>query len=199
MTHAPLPEACAAVWRDAGLGEFRLRRLTPSDLDAVAQALALGEGYTRTGAAPQTAQEIRSDLAGFGTVDGKEGLVVMRASDAPPLAFVLYLVRNKRTEAFTAGNILDRLPLEAFPADGRFLQIYDLWVDPSIRRRGVARALKRMLETEAASRQVRMIYTVTEARHRAVLELNATIGYVELYRGPMCDAVERVALARYLI
>ena len=62
----------------------------------------------------------------------------------------------------------------------------------------MARALKRVLEAEAAARGVRMIYTVTEATHRAVLDLNAQLGYVEVYRGPMWDAVERVGLAKYL-
>jgi hypothetical protein len=40
--------------------------------------------------------------------------------------------------------------------------------------------------------------TVTESTHQTVLDLNAQLGYVEVYRGPMWDRVERVGLAKYL-
>ena len=41
-----------------------------------------------------------------------------------------------------------------------------------------------------------MIYTVTETTHQAVLTLNEQLGYLEVYRGPMWDDVERVGLAK---
>jgi ribosomal protein S18 acetylase RimI-like enzyme len=169
-----------------------LRTLRPSDLDAVADALARGEGYTSTGP-PETAAEIKASLAGFGESDARAGFVV-----ASPLAFLNYLERNCLTESFPAGGGLGALPAAVFPPDGRFLHLHDLWVDPSIRRRGVGRALKQLLEAEAAARGIGMIYTVTEATHRAVLDLNAELGYVEVYRGPMWDRIERVGLAKYL-
>jgi hypothetical protein len=43
-----------------------------------------------------------------------------------------------------------------------------------------------------------MVYTVTEVVHAAARRLNARLGYSEIYRGPMWDEVERVALAKYL-
>jgi ribosomal protein S18 acetylase RimI-like enzyme len=168
-----------------------LRVLRPSDLDAVAQALARGEGYTSS-APPQSVAEIRASLAGFGESDARAGFIV-----AEPLAFLNYLDRNRLTDGLPAGGPGD-LPAAVFPPDGRFLHLYDLWIDPRVRRRGVARALKRVLEAEAAARGVRMIYTVTEATHQAVLDLNAQLGYAEVSRGPMWDAVERVGLAKYL-
>ena len=187
-----LPPEADAIWQAAGLGELSLRLLRPSDLDAVAEALALGEGYTSAGPA-ETAEDIRASLAGFGESDAKAGFLV-----AAPLAFLNYLERNRLTDAFPAGGGLGALAPSVFPPDGRFLHLHDLWVDPSIRRRGVGRGLKRLLEAEASARGVRMIYTVTEATHRAVLDLNAELGYVEVYRGPMWDRVERVGLAKYL-
>jgi ribosomal protein S18 acetylase RimI-like enzyme len=187
-----LPPEADAIWNAAGLGDLALRLLRPSDLLAVAEALARGEGYTTTGP-PETADEIRASLAGFGESDAKAGFVV-----TVPLAFLNYLERDRLTDAFPIGGGLGALSPTLFPPDGRFLHLHDLWVDPSIRRRGVGRALKRLLEAEAAVRGVRMIYTVTEATHRAVLDLNAQLGYVELYRGPMWDVVERVGLAKYL-
>jgi ribosomal protein S18 acetylase RimI-like enzyme len=191
VNHA-LPHEAGAIWRTAGLEDLALRVLEPGDLDAIAAALARSEGYTPTGP-PETAAEIRASLAGFGVSDARAGFIVVS-----PLAFLNYLDRNRLTDDFPAGGGLGDLRPAVFPPDGRFLHLYDLWVDPSIRRRGVARALKRVLEAEAAARGVRMIYTVTEATHRAVLDLNAQLGYVEVYRGPMWDAVERVGLAKYL-
>jgi ribosomal protein S18 acetylase RimI-like enzyme len=187
-----LPPEADDIWRVAGLGDLALRPLRPSDLNAVAEALARGEGYTSTGPR-ETAEEIRASLAGFGESDAKAGFVV-----TAPLAFLNYLERNRLADAFPAGGELGGLPATLFPPDGHFLHLHDLWVDPSIRRRGVGRALKRLLEAEASARGVRMIYTVTEATHRAVLDLNAQLGYVELYRGPMWDRIERVGLAKYL-
>jgi ribosomal protein S18 acetylase RimI-like enzyme len=191
VNHA-LPPQADAIWRTAGLEDFSLRVLRPGDLDAVAAALARNEGYTPSGP-PETAAEIRESLAGFAESDARTGFIV-----ESPLAFLNYLDRNRLTDEFPAGGGLGALPPAVFPPDGRFLHLYDLWIDPSIRRRGVARALKRVLEAEAAARGVRMIYTVTEATHRAVLDLNAQLGYVEVYRGPMWDPVERVGLAKYL-
>jgi ribosomal protein S18 acetylase RimI-like enzyme len=187
-----LPSNADAIWRSAGLEDLSLRVLRPSDLDAVAAALARSEGYTPT-VPPESAAEIRASLAGFGEGDARAGFIV-----ANPLAFLNYLDRNRLTDDFPAGGGPGDLPPTVFPPDGRFLHLYDLWIDPSIRRRGVARALKRVLEAEAAARGVRMIYTVTEATHRAVLDLNAQLGYVEIYRGPMWDPVERVGLAKRL-
>ncbi len=187
-----LPPDADAIWQAAGLEHLEVRTLRPSDLDAVADALARGEGYTSTGA-PETAADVKASLAGFGEGDARAGFVVTN-----PLAFLNYLDRNRLTESFPAGGGLGALPPTTFPPDGRFLHLYDLWVDPSIRRRGVGRALKRLLEAEASARGIGMIYTVTEATHRAVLDLNAQLGYAEVYRGPMWDSVERVGLAKYL-
>ena len=187
-----LPPGADAIWRAAGLADLAVRPLRPTDLGAVSEALARGEGYTATGP-PETAEEIKASFAGFGDSDAKAGFVV-----ESPLAFLTYLERNRLTEAFPTGGGLGALAPAVFPPDGRFLHLYDLWVDPAIRRRGVARALKLLLEAEAAARGIAMIYTVTETTQRAVLELNAQLGYVEVYRGPMWDSVERVGLAKRL-
>lgn len=124
-------------------------------------------------------------------------MVPMRGQDRLD-AFLLYVLRNRLTDPFGDGNIPGVLPPSLFPPDGCFMQVFDLWVDPELRRTGVGRTLKRMLEAVAAARHVGMIYTVTESDHTAVLGLNLELGYVEIYRGPMWDRVERVSLAKYL-
>lgn len=87
---------------------------------------------------------------------------------------------------------------ELFPADGRFCAIFQLWVDPAYRRQGLGSRLKQMVEEEAVRRQVGAIYTHTEASNQHVITLNKKLGYAEIYRGPMWDEIERVALLKNL-
>ncbi len=192
----PMNDQVMATWRNAHLQGLILRRLEPSDLDAVAKALQAGEGYTQTTAPAETWQDIRAGLAGFGEDGVNEGFVVGEGGVEAPIAFLLYRRRNRATDDFGEGNILGLLEDGVFPADGRFLQVHDLWVAPRARRRGIARALKRALEAAAASEGFGMIYTVTETTHQAALTLNEQLGYLEVYRGPMWDDVERVGLTK---
>ena len=87
---------------------------------------------------------------------------------------------------------------EIFPEDGRFCAIFQLWVDPTFRRQGLGSQLKKMVEEEAARRQVKAIYTHTEAVNKHVITLNKKLGYQEIYCGPMWDEIERVALFKRL-
>jgi len=83
-----------------------------------------------------------------------------------------------------------------FPANGAFLEVFQLWVHPNHRRQGVGSALKLELETMARARNVSMIYTHTEERNEHVLAFNAKLGYREVRRGPIWDASVRVSLVR---
>jgi len=186
-----------ATWRAAQLHGLSLRRVEPSDLDAVAKALQPGEGYTQTTALAETWQDIRAGLAGFGEDGVNDGFVVSEGGETP-IAVLLYRRRNRATDDFGEGNVLALLEDRVFPADGRFLQVHELWVAPLARRRGIARTLKRALEAVAASEGIGMIYTVTETTHRAALTLNEQLGYLEVYRGPMWDDVARVALIKHI-
>ena len=85
---------CEAVWLGAGHDELRLRMLAPGDLDATSESLALGEGYTPTAAVPETAVEIRADLAGFGEASQRAGFVVTDTWTGSMRAFLLFLVRT---------------------------------------------------------------------------------------------------------
>lgn len=87
---------------------------------------------------------------------------------------------------------------DLFPADGRFCDIFQLWVDPAYRRQGLGSRLKQMVEDEAVLRHVGAIYTHTEAVNAHVITLNKKLGYEEIYRGPMWDEIERVALLKRL-
>lgn len=85
-----------------------------------------------------------------------------------------------------------------FPADGRFCNIFQLWVDPEWRRKGLGTALKQALEPASTERGVGAIFTKTESANPHVVELNRRLGYQKIYIGPMWDAIERVALLKML-
>jgi GNAT superfamily N-acetyltransferase len=95
-------------------------------------------------------------------------------------------------------RMFQTISTDLFPPDGRFCSIFQLWVDPAYRRQGLGTQLKQMVEDEALRRQVGAIYTHTEAVNEHVITLNKKLGYTEIYRGPMWDEIERVALLKHL-
>ena len=93
-------------------------------------------------------------------------------------------------------QMFQTISMELFPVDGRFCSIFQLWVDPAYRRQGLGTQLKQKVEAEARRHQVGAIYTHTEATNAHVIALNKKLGYTEIYRGPMWDEIERVALLK---
>jgi ribosomal protein S18 acetylase RimI-like enzyme len=196
LLHALVQDA----WREQETSaELSLRRVRASDLSEIAAVLSRGEGYTLPdGKTSFDLEQVREGLAGFSDNQGRLGFVACEATSGALAGFVLIVMRNSLTDTYPAGDILARLPASAVASDGRFLQVYDLWVSPQWRRRGVATALKRVMEAQARALGVRRLLTFTEASHAAVLRLNEKLGYRPVYRGPMWDDVERVALIKEL-
>jgi ribosomal protein S18 acetylase RimI-like enzyme len=85
-----------------------------------------------------------------------------------------------------------------FPADGRFCEVFNLWVDKAYRRRGIATQLKQCAEAETRRRGIQMIYTHTMASNRHVLELNDKLGYQAVRTGPLWDQTPRTSLVKWL-
>jgi ribosomal protein S18 acetylase RimI-like enzyme len=187
------------TWRKQEIApDLALRRVRGGDLTEMATVLSRGEGYTLpAGATSFDLDEVREGLAGFAADESRLGFVACEPSGALA-GFSLLVMRNRLTDTHPVGDVLSRLPASAFPPDGRFLQVYDLWVSPSWRRRGVATALKRVMEAQARVLNLSCLLTFTEASHAAVLHLNAKLGYRAVYQGPMWDDVERVALIKDL-
>ena len=188
------------TWHEQEIAaELSLRRVRGTDLTEIAAVLSRGEGYTLTiGQTSFDLDEVREGLAGFAGDEGRLGFAACEATSGALAAFILLVMRNRLMDTLPVGDVLARLPASAFPQDGRFLQVYDLWVSPPWRRRGVATALKRAMEAQARASNVSCLLTFTEASHAAVLHLNAKLGYRAVYRGPMWDDVERVALIKDL-
>jgi ribosomal protein S18 acetylase RimI-like enzyme len=112
------------------------------------------------------------------------------------VGFVLYRIRNlARTRERDVFRLIDR---GVFPENGEFVEIFDLWVSPSHRRKGLATSLKKKVEDAAAERRIGAIYTHMEAANTHVVELNEKLGYEEVRRGLIWDDVVRVSMVKRL-
>jgi ribosomal protein S18 acetylase RimI-like enzyme len=87
---------------------------------------------------------------------------------------------------------------EIFPPNGRFCEIFQLWVHPDYRRQGLASRLKQQAEQEAVARGMSQMYTHTEERNTHVIDLNLKLGYRAVRRGPIWDDIIRVSLVKDL-
>lgn len=187
----------------------RIRSAEPRDLAyLVARDLAtgvfedalLGQPSETFDAAGRAAHATR--IARFLTDEDKGAWVCEHpAFKDGPEAMLLCRYRDLETEPraeLALGSIFLELDRTLFPPDGRFCEVFQLWVDPARRRQGWASALKRHLERAARSRGLGAIYTHTLARNVQVVELNLKLGYHVVRRGPIWDTAERVSLIKTL-
>jgi len=116
------------------------------------------------------------------------------------VGLIMCRFRDLPSETSTDANLflLKYLERGIFPENGRFTEVYQLWVDPEFRGQGLATNLKRHIEIESLRRSVTMIYTYTEEVNSHVIDLNLKLGYREVRRGPIWDEVIRVSLIKDL-
>ncbi|MUG74008.1 GNAT family N-acetyltransferase [Paenibacillus validus] len=133
-------------------------------------------------------------MASFLTDENKGVFII---EDGPrKIAMLMYRIRNiEIVEDFEIFNELDR---DLFPSDGSFLEIYQLWVSPAYRRKGLATKLKKQIEEEAIKRNISLIYTNTEETNFNVIHLNMRLGYHEVRRGPIWDEIVRISMIKNL-
>lgn len=112
------------------------------------------------------------------------------------LGTILYRVRDRALPDEAPWSVFSVIPLDVIPDDGRFFEIYQLWVEPGSRRQGVATRLKLQVEEDARRMGVSMIYTHTAAVNEHIVSLNLRLGYREIRRGSMWDDIERASLVR---
>jgi ribosomal protein S18 acetylase RimI-like enzyme len=174
---------------------LEIRRATADDFELLVRVDLQDEGVTpgyRTGWGEAERESHRQLILSFILDAG----AFIADGDGLPVGAILWRIRQ--FELVERGSVFRELDASVFPADGAFAEIYQLWVDPKHRRRGIGTALKRSIETAARSRNVRMIYTHTEATNAHVLAFNEKLGYREVRRGPIWDEVVRVSLVKYL-
>lgn len=146
-------------------------------------------------------KEHREKIAAFVTLPSEAGWVVEDSDSQERVGMLLARFRDRAHELPTEANLfLFRfLDPAIFPADGRFSEVFQLWIHPQYRRQGLATRLKEELEAETRRRGMQMIYTHTEATNAHVIEMNRKLGYTPVRCGPLWDKVPRVSLVKRLL
>ncbi|MEE8414615.1 MAG: GNAT family N-acetyltransferase [Dehalococcoidales bacterium] len=114
------------------------------------------------------------------------------------IGLIMFLIRNMNDPAFQHFGIYDKFERSVFPADGRVCEIFQLWVAPGQRRRGLATELMKKAEEIALHNNIKMIYTHTEAVNDHVVELCEKLGYEVIRKGTLWDEIVRISQVKYL-
>ncbi len=182
---------------------YTIQRAVMDDLDFLVEIDLLGDGYTSDPDEPPMSEtdlaQHREKIASFVRQENDLAWVVLDEA-GQRVGAILARYRDRLHEPPNEANLfLFRFLDEAlFPADGRFCEVFNLWVHPAHRRQGLAMRLKQVIEEEARRRGMKMIYTHTEAANLHVIEMNRKLGYQEVRCGPIWDAVPRVSLIKWL-
>ena len=178
-----------------------LRKAALTDLDFLVEVDLLDEGcestYMETWGAQERAEH-REKIAAFISDEDKAAWVWEDTAADRPIGMILWRHRNRLYEIFEGWSIFPQLDVGLFPADGAFCEIFQLWIAPDYRRRGLATNLKQQAEIESLRRGVLLLYTHTEERNTHVLAMNLKLGYREVRRGPIWDEIVRVSLIKPL-
>ena len=169
------------------------------DLDLLVRVDLEDEGVTQGYRSDWTVADFenhRSKIRSFVVDDDKGALIAVKSGAS--IGVILWRSRNLLTERLSPDDVFRLIGAEAFPQDGSFVEIFQLWVDPMFRRRGVGSALKLAVESTAREKGIGALYTHTEEVNVHVLELNRKLGYREVRRGPIWDEIIRVSLIKHL-
>ena len=182
---------------------YTLRLAEPSDLDFLVEVDLRDEGLSIpivSDPAPEALSEHREKIAAFVTDADHAAWVIEEDEGQRQVAMILVRFRERSREEPTGQHILfGELGDKWLPADGRFGEVFQLWVAPDCRRRGFATRLKNQFEMETQRRGIGLLYTHTETINEHVRALNRKLGYQEIRRGPLWDDVERVSLVKQLL
>lgn len=182
---------------------FELRRATPSDLDFLVKIDLKDEGITNVTPSILSDQELvdhRAKILVYITRADKATWVFEECATGRLVGAILCQFRDRRHDEPTEANeFLFRFIDDSWvPPDGRFCEVFNLWVDPGARRQHLATRLKQEMEEETRRRGIRLIYTHTEERNQHVIALNHKLGYREIRCGPIWDPIIRVSLIKTL-
>lgn len=176
-----------------------IRKAHIDDLDFMVQIDLKDEGITSTSDIQLSEDELklhREKIMRF-IRDEDRAALIYEDGNRRRIGLIMYSVANRDGE-YLWPTIFHELDRGLFQEDGRFIEIFQLWVDSDHRRSGIATKLKVKLEEEAKALNVNMIYTHTEVRNQHVIELNEKLGYMEVRRGPIWDEIVRVSLIKQM-
>jgi ribosomal protein S18 acetylase RimI-like enzyme len=177
-----------------------IRNATLADLEFLVRIDLKNDGYTvsnNVDLSKQEKEEHITKIEQFLIKPDKGAFIIEDLISEKPIAMIMYSEANRDT-IYPWKTIYNELDCNLFQSDGRFIQIFQLWVHPNYRRLGLATKLKLKLEDEAYYRKIDLIYTHTEEINHHVIEFNKKIGYQEARRGPIWDDTIRVSLIKKL-
>ncbi|WJH36604.1 GNAT family N-acetyltransferase [Paenibacillus sp. CC-CFT747] len=177
-----------------------IRKAELADLDFMVRIDLEDEGITPTSdfyKAKADLSQHREKIRKF-VAEVERGALIYEEENRPRMGLLMYSVANRDAD-YPWKTIYPELDRGLFQKDGRFIEIFQLWVDPGCRRLGIATKLKAELEELAKDFGVDLIYTHTEEGNLHVLELNEKLGYQVVRRGPIWDEIVRVSLIKKVI
>lgn len=175
-----------------------IRKAGIKDLDFMVQVDLKDEGVT-TSETSMTIEELKnhSEKINKFITEEDRGAFIFEDDKKGKVGLIMYSIAN-RDHTYPWKTIFHELDRSLFQADGRFVEIFQLWVAPEHRRKGIATILKRKLEELAKSKGVNLIYTHTEEQNTHVIELNEKLGYRSIRRGTIWDDIVRISLIKQL-
>ncbi|WP_051236954.1 GNAT family N-acetyltransferase [Paenibacillus pinihumi] len=176
-----------------------IRKAGIKDLEFMIQIDLKDEGVT-TSDSPKTQKELKThsnQILNFVVEKDRGAFIFEDEENKKRIGLIMYSMVN-RDHNFPWKTVFQELGRSMFQEDGRFVQIFQLWVAPEYRRSGIATKLKIKLEELAKTNEVNLIYTHTEETNKHVIELNEKLGYRIVRRGPIWDEVVRVSLIKQL-
>ncbi|MFN8670658.1 MAG: GNAT family N-acetyltransferase [Candidatus Sericytochromatia bacterium] len=172
-----------------------IRNAIIKDLEFLVQADLSSDGYTSLGEQQVSNKEHTEKIKNFITNKNKGALVAIKNEiSIGCLMYNIVNIDNKLPDY----SIFYKLDRNLFPKDGNIIEIFQLWIKPDFRKKGIAKSLKIKLEEIALNLKINAIYTHTEEVHEVVLKLNKGLGYKEIRRGPIWDEIIRVSLIKNL-
>lgn len=133
-----------------------IRKASIEDLEFLISVDLLDEGITQLEEQKFTPMEIeahRNKIMTF-IVDHDRGALILENSESKQkIGTIMYCITNRDKE-YPWKTIFHELDRELFQKDGRFLEIFQLWIDSGFRRCGYGTQLKLAVEDEARSHGV---------------------------------------------
>jgi ribosomal protein S18 acetylase RimI-like enzyme len=164
-----------------------LRKAEIGDHEFLIRVDLLNDGYSGQDETEMTQQEKedhRLKILKFITDQDKGAYVFVDSESNKQIGTIMYHIRNRDID-YPWKPTFNELDRNLFQSDGRFMEIFQLWVHPKYRRLGLATKLKLKIEEDARHHKVNLIYTHTEGTNPHVVSLNKKLGYEEIWRGPV--------------
>jgi len=136
-------------------------------------------------------------LRQFVDADTHVAWVARQTGRGDPVGVIMVIFLNAPTEQPGLDHLLECVAQDLVAPNGRFAEVFELWVAAECRRQGLATALKNEFERAARARDMDTLYTHTEVTNPHVVELNLKLGYRQVRRG-LLWRVERVSLVKDL-